>query len=149
MSDGGWRTPRRSWPAFRGPIEVALIILMAEATGIPEEFLRTRPGDYQPDVRVRLEKGFGTSGSDYGHARRTGELLRRDFAILFRKVALFATPMCGIPAPRIGQREVIIDGETVPVLALLTRYTRVFNLTGLLAISVPCGFSSEGLPVGL
>jgi aspartyl-tRNA(Asn)/glutamyl-tRNA(Gln) amidotransferase subunit A len=124
-------------------------MLMPEATGIHEEFLRTRPDDYQPDVRARLEKGFPISGSDYGRARRTGELLRRDFVALFQGVDLFATPMCGIPAPKLGQTEVIIDGETVSVRAPLTRYTRVFNLTGLPAISVLCGFSSEGLPIGL
>ena len=130
-------------------MEAALTILSAEATGIHEEFLRTRPDDYQPDVRARLEKGFPISGLDYGRARRTGELLRRDFAVLFQKVDLFATPMCGIPAPKLGQRKAAIDGETVSVMAPLTRYTRVFNLAGLPAISTPCGFSSEGLPIGL
>ena len=138
-----------SVPRVGEGMEAALTILMAEATGIHEEFLRTRPDDYQPDVRARLEKGFAVRGSDYGRARRSGELLRCDFAILFQKVDLFATPMCGIPAPRLGQQEVAVDGEAVPVMAPLTRYTRVFNLTGLPAISVPCGFSSEGLPIGL
>ncbi|MBL7183321.1 MAG: amidase [Anaerolineae bacterium] len=130
-------------------MEAALTILMAEATAIHEEFLRTRPGDYQPDVRARLEKGFAISGSDYGRARRSGELLRRDLATLFQKVDLLATPMCGIPAPKLGQRKVAIDGKTVSVMTPLTRYTRVFNLTGLPAISTPCGFSSGGLPIGL
>jgi aspartyl-tRNA(Asn)/glutamyl-tRNA(Gln) amidotransferase subunit A len=138
-----------SVPRVEEGMEAALTILMPEATVIHEEFLRTRSDDYQPEVRARLEKGFSISGSDYGRARRTGELLRRDFATLFQRVDLFATPMCGIPAPKLGQTEVIIEGETVSVRAPLTRYTRVFNLTGLPAISVLCGFSSEGLPIGL
>ncbi len=138
-----------SVPQIEEGMQAALTILMAEATGIHEEFLRTRPDDYQPDVHARLEKGFPISGSDYGRARRTGELLRRDFIVLFQKVDLLATPMCGIPAPRLGQREVTIGGEIVSVMAPLTRYTRVFNLAGLPAISVPCGFSSKGLPIGL
>jgi aspartyl-tRNA(Asn)/glutamyl-tRNA(Gln) amidotransferase subunit A len=149
LEDLGAEMVEVSVPRVVEGMEAALTILMAEATGIHEEFLRTCPGDYQPDVRARLEKGFPISGSDYGRARRTGELLRRDFAALFQKVDLFATPMCGIPAPKLGQREVTIGGKMVPVMAPLTRYTRVFNLTGLPAISVPCGFSSEGLPIGL
>jgi len=124
-------------------------MLSAEATGIHEEFLRTHPDHYQPDVRARLEKGFAIRGSDYGRARRSGELLRRDLSALFQKVDLLATPMCGISAPKLGQQEVTIGGEMAPVMAPLTRYTRLFNLTGLPAISVPCGFSSEGLPIGL
>jgi len=138
-----------SVPRVEEGMEAALTILMAEATAIHEEFLRTRPDEYQPDVRARLEKGFDITGLDYARARRSSELLRRDFAALFQKIDLLATPMCGITAPKIGQREVTVDGETVPVMAPLTRYTRVFNLTGLPAISVPCGFSSEGLPIGL
>jgi aspartyl-tRNA(Asn)/glutamyl-tRNA(Gln) amidotransferase subunit A len=149
LEDLGAEIVEVSVPCVVEGMEAALTILMAEATGIHEEFLRTRPADYQPDVRARLEKGLAMGGVDYGRARRTGELLRRDLAILFQTVDLLATPMCGIPAPRLGQREVTIDGETVPVMLLLTRYTRLFNLTGLPAISVPCGFSSEGLPIGL
>jgi len=149
LDDLGAEIVEVSVPRVVEGMEAALTILTAEATGVHEEFLRTHPDDYQPDVRARLEKGFPISGNDYGRARRTGELLRRDFAILFQKVDLFATPMCGIPAPKLGQRKVAIDGETVSVMAPLTRYTRVFNLTGLPAISVPCGFSSDGLPIGL
>jgi aspartyl-tRNA(Asn)/glutamyl-tRNA(Gln) amidotransferase subunit A len=133
-----------SVPRVEEGMEAALTILSAEATAIHEDFLRTRPDDYQPDVRARLEKGFAITGLDYARARRNGKLLRRDLAALFQTVDLLATPMCGITAPKIGQREVTIDGEIVPVMAPLTRYTRVFNLTGLPAISVPCGFSSEG-----
>jgi aspartyl-tRNA(Asn)/glutamyl-tRNA(Gln) amidotransferase subunit A len=149
LEDLGAEIVEVSVPRVVEGMEAALTILMAEATGIHEEFLRTRPDDYQPDVRARLEKGLAIRGVDYGRARRTGELLRRDLAAPFRKIDLFATPMCGITAPKLGQREVTIGGETVPVMVPLTRYTRVFNLTGLPAISVPCGFSSEGLPIGL
>jgi aspartyl-tRNA(Asn)/glutamyl-tRNA(Gln) amidotransferase subunit A len=138
-----------SLPGVQEAMEAALTILMAEATSIHEEFLRTRPHDYQPDVRARLERGFAIRGTDYGRARRTGELVRRDLAALLEEVDLLATPMCAIPAPKRGQREVAMDGERVSVMAGLTRYTRVFNLTGLPAISIPCGFSSDGLPVGL
>ena len=149
LEDLGAEIVEVSVPRVEEGMEAALTILMAEATDIHEEFLRTRPDDYRPDVRVRLEKGFAVRGSDYGRARRSGELLRRDLATLFQKVDLLATPMCGITAPKPGQREATIGGETVPVMAPLTRYTRVFNLTGLPAISAPCGYSSEGLPIGL
>jgi len=149
LKDLGANVVEVSVPGLEEGMEAALTILSAEATAVHEEFLRTRPDDYQPDVRARLEKGFQVRGIDYGRARRKGEELRREFDLLFQEVDLFATPMCAIPAPKIGQREVTIGGESVPVMASLTRYTRVFNLTGLPAITVPCGFSSEGLPIGL
>jgi len=82
LEDLGAEIVEVSMPRIEEGMEAALTILMAEATAVHEEFLRTRPDDYQPDVRARLEKGFGVSGVDYGRARRTGELLRRDFAIL-------------------------------------------------------------------
>jgi len=136
-------------PRVEEAMEAALTMLMAEATAIHEEFLRTRPDDYQPDVRARLERGFALRGIDYARARRAGEWVRRDLSLLFERIDLLATPMCAIPAPRIGQQEAVVEGKTVPVMTPLTRYTRIFNLTGVPAISVPCGFSSEGLPIGL
>jgi aspartyl-tRNA(Asn)/glutamyl-tRNA(Gln) amidotransferase subunit A len=138
-----------SVPGIDEAMEAALIILMAEATSVHEEFLRTRPDDYQPDVRARLGRGFGVRGLDYARARRSGDLVRRDLGALFERIDLLATPMCAIPAPRLAQQEAAIDTGDVTVMDALTRYTRVFNLTGLPAVSIPCGFSSDALPIGL
>ncbi len=129
--------------------QAALTILNAEATAYHEEFLKTRPEDYQPDVRERLEKGFAVRGIDYARAQRTRQWVRREFETLFEEVDLFATPTCAIPAPRLDQSEVPVAGEVVSVMTPIAHFTRVFNLTGLPAITVPCGFSSDGLPIGL
>jgi aspartyl-tRNA(Asn)/glutamyl-tRNA(Gln) amidotransferase subunit A len=129
--------------------EAALTILDAEASAYHEELLKTRPEDYQPDVRERLKRGFAVRGIDYARAQRTRQWIRREFEALFDDVNLFATPTCAIPAPRLDQTEVTITGQTVSVMKPIARFTRVFNLTGVPAITVPCGFSSDGLPIGL
>jgi aspartyl-tRNA(Asn)/glutamyl-tRNA(Gln) amidotransferase subunit A len=149
MQELGAHIVEVSLPDIEKAMEAALTILMAEATAIHEDFLRTRADDYQPDVRARLDRGFAIRGTEYARARRTGQLVRRDLSHLLANVDLLATPMCAIPAPKLGQQAVVIDGEVVPVMAALTRFARLFNLTGAPAISIPCGFSSEGLPVGL
>jgi aspartyl-tRNA(Asn)/glutamyl-tRNA(Gln) amidotransferase subunit A len=136
-------------PRVEAGMEAALTILKAEATAYHEQWLASRPDDYRPDVRARLEQGLAVRGVEVGRAWQTRRQLMRDFEGLFEQADLFATPMCGIPAPRLGQRQVELNGQTVPVMAPLTRFTRVFNLTGLPAISVPCGFSADGLPLGL
>ncbi|MBS1252964.1 MAG: putative amidase AmiD [Anaerolineales bacterium] len=127
----------------------ALTILNAEATAYHEEFLETRSDDYQPDVRERLEKGFSVSGIDYAHAQRKRQTISREFEALFEEIDLFATPACAVPAPRLDQTEVTVAGETVSVRKPIAQFTRLFNLTGLPAITVPCGFSGHGLPIGL
>lgn len=127
----------------------ALTILNAEATAYHEEFLETRSDDYQPDVRERLEKGFSVSGIDYAHAQRKRQTISREFEALFEEIDLFATPACAVPAPRLDQTEVTVAGETVSVMKPIAQFTRLFNLTGLPAITVPCGFSGHGLPIGL
>jgi Asp-tRNA(Asn)/Glu-tRNA(Gln) amidotransferase A subunit family amidase len=54
-----------------------------------------------------------------------------------------------IPAPRSGETTVKIGQETVETMGALSRLTRPANLTGFPAISVPCGFTQGGLPIGL
>jgi aspartyl-tRNA(Asn)/glutamyl-tRNA(Gln) amidotransferase subunit A len=127
----------------------ALTILASEAGAVHEEFLQSRPQDFGDNVRARLERGFQIRGIDYGRARRIGQWLERDLETVFETVDLIVTPTCSITAPKFGQEAVLVHGEETPVMTALTQFTRVFNLTGTPAITVPCGFSSQGLPIGL
>jgi aspartyl-tRNA(Asn)/glutamyl-tRNA(Gln) amidotransferase subunit A len=132
-----------------GITKSALTVLSTEAACVHEVMLRTRSSEYQPDVRIRLRQGLSVPGMEYARARRFGEKMRRDLDQVLEKVDLLATPMCAITAPKLGQREVTMGRSAVSVMDALTRYTRLFNVTGVPAVSVPCGFSSQGLPIGL
>ncbi len=136
-------------PGAKDGLDAAITILMSEATAYHEEWLKTRPQDYQPDVLKRLKGGFKYTGLDYGKARLRQSQLKRHYELLFEQYDLIATPMCGIVAPPIDTAEILLNGERVSAMTPLTRFTRLFNLTGLPAISIQCGFSVEGLPIGL
>jgi len=100
-------------------------------------------------VRLRLEAGFFISGVDYIQAQRARRLFYHHSADLLKKVDLLAGPTVPITACKIGTREVKIGETRMGVIPALTQYTRPFNLNGFPAITVPCGFSKEGLPIGL
>jgi aspartyl-tRNA(Asn)/glutamyl-tRNA(Gln) amidotransferase subunit A len=136
-------------PSVDDAVSAALAILMSESSAFHAENLRIRPQDYGPDVRDRLQRGFAIPGIDYARAQRTRRVMARDLELLFDRVDLLATPTTAISAPAIGQEQLVVDEQEMPAVVALTRYTRLFNLTGLPAISVPCGFSSEQLPIGL
>jgi aspartyl-tRNA(Asn)/glutamyl-tRNA(Gln) amidotransferase subunit A len=76
-------------------------------------------------------------------------MLRRDFDNAFERVDAILAPASPIPAPRLGENEVEIGGEEAAVRGLLVGASRPANFTGHPALSVPCGFTPEGLPVGL
>jgi aspartyl-tRNA(Asn)/glutamyl-tRNA(Gln) amidotransferase subunit A len=80
----------------------------------------------------------------YGKAQAVRTLIRREFATAFQEVDLMVTPVTPTPAFKLGER--IQD----PLQMYLSDiYTISVNLAGIPAISVPCGFSKEGLPIGL
>jgi aspartyl-tRNA(Asn)/glutamyl-tRNA(Gln) amidotransferase subunit A len=76
-------------------------------------------------------------------------MIRREFSDAFKKIDLFALPGAAVPAPKIGADTVAIKGMETDTQMALLRFTCPSNLTGLPAISIPCGMSSGGLPIGL
>lgn len=138
-----------SLPLSKYAAAAGRIITLTESAEIHEQFLRTRSTDYTPEVRAGLLTGQLIPGTHYLKAQRLRSLIRQEMAAALRRVDALVTPTVPIPAPRIGQTTVDISQETVDITWALSRLTRPANLTGFPAISVPCGFTEGGLPIGL
>jgi aspartyl-tRNA(Asn)/glutamyl-tRNA(Gln) amidotransferase subunit A len=125
-------------------------ILFAEATAYHERWLRTRPQDYDPAVLARLRVGTTLLATDYLKAQRARRLLVEQVVRAFDSVDVLLTPTAAVPAPR--RDESVIrwpDGTDEDVRGATLRFTRVFNLLGLPAVSVPCSMTDGGLPLGV
>ena len=124
-------------------------ISMAEAAAYHEALLKDHAEELTPNVRDRLEQGMLLQATHYIKAQRARAIIKEDIVEALRRADVLVTPAAPIPAPRIGQKTVVIEGHEEEVLGYLTRLTRPLNQAGLPACTVLCGFSSEGLPVGL
>jgi aspartyl-tRNA(Asn)/glutamyl-tRNA(Gln) amidotransferase subunit A len=123
-------------------------ITIAEANAYHTNRIRSQPELFNPAVRRKIEMGFFLPASAYVKALRIRALFERKFASLFGTFDLLAVPTTHIPAPRFGQKIVLSNRGEIPA-AESVRITRLFNANGLPAISVPCGFSDKGMPIGL
>jgi aspartyl-tRNA(Asn)/glutamyl-tRNA(Gln) amidotransferase subunit A len=101
------------------------------------------------DVRTLVEIGRLVSASDYLKAEQLRAQLMTDFKVAFERVDVVVTPTSPVTAWRHGQASVTTGGVRESPLAASWRLTYPFNLTGSPALSLPCGFDSRGLPVGL
>lgn len=100
--------------------------------------------------RDGLEGGQEVSGSQLWHAYSRVEFYRNYIQEFFKHYDLLLTPTLATPAFKIGKHPSVIDGVTVPdKLWGFTPFTYPFNISGNPAATVPAGFSSEGLPIGL
>jgi len=106
------------------------------------------PELYQPETLRRIRNGADISAAEYILRRRELDQERRRARDFFADVDLLVTPTMPIPAPAIADLKK--DPEALrPAELILLRNTRPFNVWGLPAISVPCGFTKSGLPIGL
>jgi Asp-tRNA(Asn)/Glu-tRNA(Gln) amidotransferase A subunit family amidase len=96
----------------------------------------------------RIRSGENISAAEYIRHRRELEETRRNIERVFADVDVLVTPAVPIPAPSIAELKANPEALRPAELKLL-RNTRPFNVWGLPAISVPCGFTRAGLPIGL
>jgi aspartyl-tRNA(Asn)/glutamyl-tRNA(Gln) amidotransferase subunit A len=115
----------------------------ADGAAYHRERLEEHPDWFGEDVRQRLEAGTALTSSEYALARRVQVEGRRMFERFFEKYDILLLPTTPIPAP-------MIEGTgAVEAARRLTRFTAPFNLAGVPALSVPCGFTRNNLPIGL
>ena len=128
-------------------------IAWAEATLYHQQagWFPEHAAEYGEDVRVRLEMGTKVTAVTYLRALEVREKFIESFhdVLASNKLDALVVPTTPIPAPLIGEESVSIKGVSHLTRALLLRLNRPANLAGVPAISVPCGLTKKGLPVGL
>ena len=138
-----------SLPLYEYAQPISNAILSAEATAAHRDVLLSDGDKMYPQVRERLEEGLFISAAEYLRAQQARQVFCQQVAGLLENVDLLAGPVEPVTAPKILERRIEIGGQALPAVPMLTKYTRVYNITGSPAISVPCGFGPDGLPVGL
>jgi aspartyl-tRNA(Asn)/glutamyl-tRNA(Gln) amidotransferase subunit A len=129
-------------------VAIYLHIVLPEAAAYHAKTLERRPQDYTPNVRIRLEMGRYILGEDYARALSGRELIKREIDAALEGVDGLFLPALAIPAPKIGVSTVRIGGAEEPVRNVMLRCTQAFNISGHPAIALPCGATTEGLPIG-
>lgn len=125
------------------------IINKSEAAALHDDWVRRRPDDYSISVRARLEAGFFIPATRYLQAQRLRPRFLAEFnAAVFSKADVLFTPVTSIPVPRFEEASISRSADAPRIIDAVTRCTRWVSYLGLPALSVPCGFTNLGLPVG-
>lgn len=147
----GARIEQVSMPHLAAAADAGTQIALAEATAFHQSagYFPQRSAEYGVEARQRLESGEHVRAVDYLRALDTQKNIQADFDAAFAHLDAVIAPAAPIPAPLLGQSEVTIAVETQSVRAALVGMARPANVSGHPALSIPCGFTRDGLPVGL
>jgi aspartyl-tRNA(Asn)/glutamyl-tRNA(Gln) amidotransferase subunit A len=138
-----------SIPDLDGVLDCMLAIAMSEAATYHQQTMRATPELFSDETRQLLETGELTLATTYINAQRSRLAIKNAFKQAIRDVDVLVTPTQPTTALKIGQTTSRIGAREESVFAVSARFCAPFNISGLPAISVPCGFSPEGMPIGL
>ena len=127
---------------------IYLHIVLAEAAAIHAKTLDSHAEHYTPNVRTRLEMGRYILAEDYVRALRGRNLLIEEVDAALRGRDVLLLPALAVPGFRLGAATVKVAGVEEPIRNVTLRLTQLFNVTGHPAISIPCGATTDGLPIG-
>jgi Asp-tRNA(Asn)/Glu-tRNA(Gln) amidotransferase A subunit family amidase len=126
---------------------------MADGIVTHEPYLAEHRDDYGPDVLYRTLAGQFVLGRDYSKALKVQRIIKEEHARVLQDVDFIVTPTAPVPAPRIDAKYISLHGEEYrvrgPGSGVISRNTSPSNATGLPAITVPCGLTQQGLPIGV
>jgi aspartyl-tRNA(Asn)/glutamyl-tRNA(Gln) amidotransferase subunit A len=127
--------------------ELHPLVMKPEGAANHTDTMRERQDDYTFEVGHRLHAGFFIPASHYVRALKLRAAYLRQFAAaVFGQVDLLLTPVVAIPVPTIAETTGKRGKDYLDMVVALTRNTKIVNYLGLPAISVPCGFTGNGLP---
>jgi aspartyl-tRNA(Asn)/glutamyl-tRNA(Gln) amidotransferase subunit A len=130
------------------PVEEDRTVSNAEAFAYHRQFVAEHPEQYQPETLRRIRSAEQITAAAYIQKRRELEQLRKRVSEIFRDVDVLVTPTVPIPQSLIEELQAN-PSDLRPRELLMLRNTRPFNVLGLTALSVPCGRTATGLPVGM
>lgn len=135
---------------YAGALRIAA---MADSVVTHEPYLAAHRQDYGPTVLYRTLAGQFVLGRDYSKSLKVQRIIKEEYARVLQDVDFLVTPSSPVAAWRIDAESIVLDGHSYPVRGpgsgMTARCTSPSNATGLPAMSIPCGFTSAGLPIGL
>jgi len=135
--------------AVDGIVDSWLPIALAEAATYHQKSLRAKADLYGEDVRMLLEAGELTLATTYINAQRVRSSWKAALKDAMRDVDVIVTPTLPNTAMKVGEKTIKIGSKEETVFAVSARFCAPFNMAGLPAASVPCGFGPNLLPIGL
>jgi aspartyl-tRNA(Asn)/glutamyl-tRNA(Gln) amidotransferase subunit A len=124
-------------------------VVMPEAVAVHERWISERPQDYSPEVRARLLADMTTPAVDYIRAQRARRWFCEQMTEAMRNVDVLITPTVPVQTPTIKGCTALPGENEGREGGRLAIFTGVFNTTGQPSMSVPCGFTKDGMPIGM
>jgi len=124
-------------------------LLLAEAAAQHSELLMKHSEEYDPKLILRFKMGQNVTTAEYIQALRQSELVGRSIELLFKDADILLTPSTQILPPRIGEETVTVGSEQLDTNTGCHRFARLANITGIPALALPYGYSTEGIPLSI